>query len=330
VANEKNIEQSIELQKERSGMIRFAIGFVVVFFALMILFHVITGGQFLSMDKITVVLLHSIWPTFAAWALCFIFASGYTDLSLGGIMVLGSVSACIFGNWYGYVGVVLGGLVVGTVLTFLNFNIFAFTKIPSWIASIILALIYEAIAFGMKMGASTKSLVDTELNRDYRMLGKLPYSFIIMLVCLVIVYFIYSRTTIGTNIRAIGGNADVSKALGININKTLLGIGLISGILVGFACFMQESYAGRVTVKTGLTSINMILQPMAIYLLAKVLEKKMNIIIAVPFCSFIIYAVFNVLSTLGVPSGTLQESVLGLFIVIFGVIGQMGVKGVVK
>jgi ribose transport system permease protein len=50
----------------------------------------------------------------------------------------------------------------------------------------------------------------------------------------------------------------------------------------------------------------------------------------VPICAFILYAVFNILTVLGVPSGTLQEAFLGLFIVIFGVIGQRKVKGVVK
>ncbi|MCF0120801.1 MAG: hypothetical protein HUJ65_04100 [Oscillospiraceae bacterium] len=212
----------------------------------------------------------------------------------------------------------------------MNFTIFAFTKIPSWIASISLALIYEAIAFALKMNPPTQSLVDTELNRDFRLMGKLPYSLIIVLVGLVVVYFIYNRTSLGINIRAIGGNAAVSKALGVNITKTLLGIGLVCGVLVGIACFMQESYSGRVTVKTGLTSINMILQPMAIYLLAKVMEKRINIIVAIPICSFIIYAVFNMLTILGAPSGTLQETVLGVFIVIFGFIGQRGVKGVIK
>lgn len=316
--------------KERKQKIVFSAVFIVAFVAIMLVFHLISGGSFMTGTNMTVILSHALWPTFAAWAYCFLFASGYTDMSVGGVLVLGSVASCVFGNWFGYPGVLLGGLLVGTVLIFINFNIFAFTKIPSWIASICLALVYEAIAFALKMGEVTKPLVDTELSRDYRLLGKLPWSLIIVLVGLVVVYYIYNRTTIGINIRAIGGNENVSRALGISVTKTLLGIGLICGILVGIACFMQESYSGRVTVKTGLTSINMVLQPMAIYLLAKVLEKKMNIIIATPICSFIIYAVFNMLTKLGVPSGTLQETVLGIFIVIFGVLGQRGVKGVVK
>ena len=74
----------------------------------------------------------------------------------------------------------------------------------------------------------------------------------------------------------------------------------------------------------------MIFQPLAIYLLAQIIQKHINIVICVPICAFILYAVFNVLTVLGVPSGTLQEAFLGFFIVIFGVIGQRKAKGVVK
>lgn len=315
---------------EKHRQTKFLVVFFVVFAAVLVAFHLISGGTFLTGSNLTVIISHALWPTFVGWALCFLFASGYTDMSVGGVMVLGAIASCIFGNWYGYPGVILGGLIVGGVLIFINFLVFAYTKIPSWIASISLAMIYEAIAFALKVGKKTKPLVDTELVRDYRALGDLGWSLVLVAVGLVAVYFIYNRTTIGLNVRALGGNRDVSKALGINLNKTVLGVGIICGILVGVACFVQESYAGRMTIKTGLTSMNMIFQPLAIYLLAQVLQKHINIVIGVPICSFIIYSVFNMLTILGVPSGTLQEAVLGAFLVAFGIIGQRGVKGVIK
>ena len=227
-------------------------------------------------------------------------------------------------------GVVIGGVAVGLILIFVNFLIFTYTKIPSWIAGISLAMIYEAVAVFLKLGSRTKPLVTASLAPEYRVLGQLPWSLILLAVGLVVIYFLYNRSTIGLNIRALGGNKDVAEKLGINVNRTLLAVGLITGLLIGIACFLQQSYAGQTTVKTGLTSINMIFQPLAIYLLAQIIQKHINIIICVPICAFILYAVFNVLTVLGVPSGTLQEAFLGFFIVIFGVIGQRKAKGVVK
>jgi ribose transport system permease protein len=315
---------------ERRGKLIFAAVFVGAIAVLAVLFHAVTGGRFLTASTLTIIAKNSVYPTFIAWGLCFLFACGYTDMSIGGVVVLGSFASCVFGNWWGYAGVILGGLAVGLLLIFINFNIFAFSRIPSWIAGISLAMVYEAIAVFLKVSDSTKPLVMVSLREEYRGLGQLPWSLVILAVGLVAVYFVYNLTTIGINIRAIGGNSAVAQKMGINLTRTLLKVGLIAGTLIGLASALQESYAGMTTVKTGLTSMSMLFYPLAIYLLAQILRDQINIIIAVPICSAIVYAVFNVLALLGVPSGTLQEAILGLFLIVFGVVGQHGNRGVVK
>jgi ribose transport system permease protein len=270
------------------------------------------------------------WPIFVAWGLCFLFACGYTDLSIGAILVLGSFATTLFGNWLGWPGVIFGGLIVGVLLTFINFNVFAYTKIPSWIAGISLAMIYEAVAIFLKVNKTTSNLIYTDMPDSLRLLGNLPWSVVLAAVGFVASYIIYNRTSVGLNIRALGGNKDVAKALGINILKTLLWVGVICGLFIGFASVVQQSFAGRTTIATGLTSIYVIFRPLAIVLLAQILQKRLNIIIAVPICAVIIFAVFNLLTILGVPSGTLQEAFLGAFLIAFGILGQRGYKGVVK
>ena len=318
------------IKKINQNPLIFFLMLIAIIAAFAVFFNFVTGGDFLERTNVTVIISHIVWPTFVAWGICFLFACGYTDLSIGAIIVLGSFATCIFGNWYGYPGVILGGLIVGTLLTFLNFNVFAFTEIPSWIAGISLSMIYEAVAVFLKVGKSTADLIYAEIDKSLRILGRLPWSIILLAAGFVAAYIIYNRTTVGLNIRAIGGNKEVAKALGINIVKTLLWVGLISGIFIGIASIVQESVAGRTTVRTGLTSIYVVFQPLAIVLLAQILQKKINIIIAVPICAVIIYAVFNLLTILGVPSGTLQEAFLGAFLILFGIIGQRGYKGVVK
>jgi ribose transport system permease protein len=294
------------------------------------LFHLLSGGSFLQRENFTVVISHIVYPAFTAWGLSFLFACGYTDMSVGGVVVLAAFAANVFGNKFGYPGVIIPGLVVGTLLIFINFNIFAYTKIPSWIASISLAMIYEAFGFFLKTNSGTKLLVTTALNRDYRALGQLPWSVILLAIGFVVAYVLYNRTTVGLNIRAIGGNMSVSGAMGVNVNRTLLWVGLISGLFIGFAAVVQISYSGILTVKTGLTSMSMIFQPLAIVLLAQILQKWINITIAIPICSFIIYSVFNLLTIMHVPSGTLQEAFLGAFLILFGILGKRNYKGVVK
>ncbi|MDR2354753.1 MAG: hypothetical protein LBE16_01020 [Clostridiales Family XIII bacterium] len=317
------------VSEHRSKMIFLAI-FVAALVIMALIFNFLTDGRFIQVSTLSIIAKQAVYPTFIAWGLCFLFACGYTDMSIGGVVVLGSFASCVFGNWYGYPGVVLGGLIVGTLLIFVNFNLFAFTKIPSWIAGLSLAMVYEAIGVFLKVGKATKPLVTAALREEYRILGQLPWSLLFMLAGFVAVYFVYNRTSVGLNIRAIGGNVDVAQKLGINVTFTLMKVGLIVGLLIGVASFLQESIAGLTTVKTGLTSLSMIFYPLSVYLLAQIMQKKINIIVAVPICSFIVYAVFNVLALLGVPSGTLQEACLGTFLIVFGIVGQKGFKGVVK
>lgn len=303
---------------------------VIAMVILGVIVNLFTDGRFLTLKNMELIVSNSVYPTFIAWGLCFLFACGYTDMSMGGVLVVGSFAACAFGNAMGYPGVIIGGLVAGTLMIFINFGIFAATKIPSWIASISLAMIYEAVSIWLRTWKVTKKFVDTELSRDFRALGQWPLNFIILVVGFVLVYFVYNRTTIGLNVRALGGNNSVARALGINIPKTILWVGLICGVLMGIACIVQESYNGKTFAVSGLTSIQLIFKPLAIALLAQILQKWINIIIVVPFCSVIIYAIFNVMTFFGIPSGTLQDVCLGAFVIIFGIIGQKGVKEVVK
>lgn len=327
----QTLQSNKELVNEkRHNPVVFAVLLIAGIAVVSVIFNLIADGKFLDPSNIGVIISHTVWPTFVAWGLCFLFACGYTDLSLGAVLVLGAFATTIFGNWFGYPGVILGGLIVGTLLVFINFNVFAFTKIPSWIAGISLAMIYEAVAVFLKVNKTTSALIYTDMPDSLRHLGNLPWSIILLAIGFVAAYIIYNRTTIGLNIRALGGNKDVAKALGINLLKTLLWVGVICGIFIGVAAVIQQSFAGRTTIVTGLTSIYVVFQPLAIVLLAQILQKRLNIVIAVPICAVIIFAVFNLLTLLGVPSGTLQEAFLGAFLIAFGIFGQRGVKGVVK
>ena len=308
----------------------FFVFFIATLAIIALIVHFLTGGMFLEIKNVEIIVSNTIYPTFIAWGLCFLFACGYTDLSIGGVVVLGSFASCVLGNLYGYPGVILGGLVTGTLMIFVNFLIFAFTKIPSWIASISLAMIYEAIAVFLRVNTTTRPYIDAELSRDFRALGKMPLNVILLVVGFVVVYFVYNRTIVGLNISAIGGNKEVSRAFGINVLRTLLSVGLICGLLIGAASVIQQSYNVRTITLAGLMSMQIIYKPLAIALLAQILQRRINIIIAVPFCSIIIYGVFNLMTFFSVPSGTWQDVFLCVFLIAFGIGGQKGVQEVVK
>ena len=93
---------------------------------------------------------------------------------------------------------------------------------------------------------------------------------------------------------------------------------------------IKESYAAFVNAQSGLTSLSTTFQPMAAALLALALASSINVIIAVPISTFLITLIFNVLTLFGVPSGTFQDFILGVIVILFAILAQRKVKGVVK
>lgn len=294
------------------------------------IFNVCFDGKFLTMSNISVLISHAIIPAFVAWGLAFVFACDFTDMSVGAVIVIAANAAGIFGTKMGYPGIILGGIGVGILLLTLNFVIYVTTNIPSWIAGIGMAMLYEAIAVLYSNNLTKSGGTLAQLSNQLRMLGKPPFIYIVFILGFIIAYLIYNRTQVGLNIRALGSGLKVSKDMGINIKTTLICVGIICGFFVGCSAFLNESYNARMTAKTGLTSLSMIFQPMAALMLAQVLQTRINIIIGIPICSLLVYSIFNMLTIAGVPSGTWQEAVLGFIVILFGIIAQRGETGVVK
>lgn len=313
-------------KKSIFALLLLCLGIVIIALVVNILFD----GKFITAANLNSICTSAAITSFAAWGYCFIFALNYMDLSVGATMVLVIYAAGELGNRIGIAGVVIGGITAGIILMMINFNIFAWLKIPSWIAGLGMCLIYEAIAAFYANTMQAKGGYVVLLNSKFSTLGQAPGIYIVLGIGLIGAYFLYNRSTFGINVRSIGSNPAVAKAMGINITKMIILTGLVCGILIGCAGFLRVSYSLRVYAQTGLTSLSMIFPPLASVFLAQVMSKRINMIVAIPFCALLIYMCFNVLSIMGVQSGTLQETLLGLFVLVFGVIAQRGTTGVVK
>ena len=315
--------------KQQSKNLSTVIAIVVVIAALVIL-HFVTGGKLLTPNNIRTIFVNASTPTFIALAFVFLQASGFTDLSLGAAIILGANVAGTFGNMMGYPGLLVGGLITGIVLMTINFSVFQFTKIPSWIAGLGMTMIYEAIAFFYSQQRLDAGLRVVNLESEYRSLGQAPLVFVVMAIGLVLAYFIYNRTTIGLNIRAVGGNPSVARVMGIPMAKTVVLSGVIAGIFVGIASVVKISFPASVPAVSGLSSLSSTFQPLAAVLIAQALSKRINITIGALIRTVFIMTVFNVLTLLGVPSGTWQEVCLGISVIVFGIVANRRNAEVVK
>lgn len=298
--------------------------------AILVALNIATDGKFVSTTNISTIIVNASVPTLVAWGFMFIFASGFIDLSVGAVIILAANIAGTIGNSTGYIGLVVSGIVAGIILMTINFTIFQVTKIPSWIAGLGMTMGYEALSSIYSQYRLGMGLRVVNLDDQYRALGRVPYVFVVLAIAFILAYFIYNRTTLGLNIRAMGSNQSIAKVMGIPLSKTVICSGLIAGIFVGAAAVAKESFAGTVNAVSGLASLATTFQPLAAMLLAQALQKYMNIAVAVFASTVFIMAVFNFLTLAGVASGTWQETILGLAVIIFGIAAQKRFTGVLK
>ena len=295
---------------------------VIAALALLVVLNVVVDGKFLTFQNFTIILSAATVPAFVA--------CGITDLSAGAIIVLAATASAIVGNALGYVPMFIAAVLVGVLCLAVNMTLFQVTKIPPWIAGLGMTMVYETIAGYYSQVRVSQGLRVEGLADEMRVLGRSPAIYIMLVIGFIIAYVTYNKTSIGLNARAVGGNADVAQMMGINTRRALMLGGLMAGFFFGFAGVMKESYAGYVVAQTGLSSLSTVFQPLAAVLLAQALQKHINIAIGIPISTFLIAMIFNILTLMGVPSGTFQEFLLGVIVVVFGITAQRNVKGVVK
>ena len=177
-------------------------GLLLVF----LIIHFATNFRFLTGRNMGIIVSHAVIPTFITWGLIFSFTSGMIDLSIGSIVVLASNFAGILGLKFGYVGLILGGLVAGVLLQALNGFVFLKTKIPPWVAGLGMAMIYESIGAVYSTAAVRSGGMVVSLGSQLRGLGQLPFNVLMLVPGLIAVYILFCRTSIGLNVRAVGSD----------------------------------------------------------------------------------------------------------------------------
>jgi len=164
--------------------------------------------------------------------------SGGLDLSIGSIIALVSVVV-------GYLLMikvpvllaVLAGLGIGALVGLLSGFIIVSTGIPSFIGTLGMMMavrgVAEIIGAGKDMSAFPKSFAAIGMGYVEPVL--------IMAAAFALVALFLSKTRLGFNAFAIGGNAEVARLSGISVKKNQVLYYLLGGLLAGLAAVIETS-----------------------------------------------------------------------------------------
>ncbi|MDQ1629065.1 MAG: ribose transport system permease protein [Actinomycetota bacterium] len=215
----------------------------LVLIALVIAFSVLRPSFATTFNFSNILVAASVLAVMATGQTYIIITAGI-DLSVGSVLVFSSVVAVltmrelggISGGWGAALAGVAVGILAGVLWGLLNGLLIAKTKIP--------ALIVTLGTLGMALGSAQllSSGVDiAAVPPSYvkaigfgKVLG-VPVLVLIALAVLAVFYVVLSRTRFGRHTYAIGSNPEAARRAGIRVDRHLVKIYALQGLLSGLA-----------------------------------------------------------------------------------------------
>ena len=232
---------------------------IVIFIALCIITPVVKHTQLLTMNNILNILQQASPRMFLALGVAGLILLAGTDLSIGRMVGMGMTAATIimhqgpntgsvFGHVFDFSGLpvvarILFALVVCIILctvftTIAGFFTAKFKMHPFISTMANMLVIFGLVTYstkGVSFGAIDSSISGMIMPR----INGFPTIILWAIAAVVIVWFIWNKTTFGKNLYAVGGNPEAAAVSGISVFKVTVGAFIMAGILYGFGSWLE-------------------------------------------------------------------------------------------
>ncbi|WIJ24261.1 ABC transporter permease [Devosia sp. RR2S18] len=233
-------------RKSNPTLTKFLEGYGIIFvvIAMMLVLAAIKPDVFLSSVNLTNILKQNASLALLALGMYVVIVTAGIDLSVGSIMALSMVALAIASKaGIPWPIVLLIGPAIGLAVGFVNGIGLTVLKLPHpFIMTLGTLNVARGLTFLISNGAPVSGL-----QEEVRFIGQayfgfglappagLPASLILVLVCAVSLWFFLQRTNMGRHIFAIGGNPYAARVSGINVDRTLVVVYMISGFFAGLS-----------------------------------------------------------------------------------------------
>jgi ribose/xylose/arabinose/galactoside ABC-type transport system permease subunit len=194
---------------------------------------------FLTVDNFLNVLRRSSVYGIVAIGMTFVIISGGIDLSVGSMLaVCGMIGAWAIGTT-GIVAGTIAGIVAGLLSGLANGLLITRFRLQPFIVTLGTMSFFRGVALVMRDGQPINV-------PDYKYLGEgvitgVPVSVLIFAAVIIIAMLILKYTPLGRYTYAIGSNREAAFHAGVRVEKNLIWIYTIVGLLVGIAAMIQVS-----------------------------------------------------------------------------------------
>ena len=220
------------------------------------------GTQLLTVDNILNILSQASPRMFLALGVAGLILLAGTDLSIGRMVGMGMCAATIvmhagpntggvFGHIFDFSTMpvlvrVFLALIVCVVLctiftTIAGFFTAKFKMHPFISTMATMLVIFGLVTYstkGTSFGAIDNTIPKMIIPR-IQALGNFPTIILWAVAAVIVVWFIWNKTTFGKNLFAVGGNPEAAAVSGISVFKVTVGAFILAGILYGFGSWLE-------------------------------------------------------------------------------------------
>lgn len=181
--------------------------------------------------------------TVLAIGMTFVILTKGIDLSVGSILAFSGIitASLVVGNDTNLFLGIIAGLGAGLFLGAVNGIIVAKWKVTPFIATLGMMAIARGLTYIYSEGQPISGLSDAFLIIGTGGFIGIPFAVWIVLITFAICSILLYRTKFGRYVYAVGGNENAARTSGLNVNRTLMSVYCISGLLAGLAGVLLTS-----------------------------------------------------------------------------------------
>lgn len=197
---------------------------------------------FLTFNNLFNVVVQTTVTAVVAIGMTFVIITAGIDLSVGSAAALaGMLGVMMMVHGVSWPLAVIGGALIGGIVGLVNGALITGTKLNPFIATLGMMSVARGLVY-----ISTNAVAIYGAPDDFGLLAQgiiygIPIPLIILVVIAVLAHLILTRTRLGRYTYAIGSNKEAARLSGIPIERYLLIIYGLSGLLAGFAGMIGSS-----------------------------------------------------------------------------------------
>ncbi len=219
-------------------------------------FFSVRAEAFLSAANLTLISGQAGILLLASLGATLVIIAGSVDLSVGSIALLtGAVVALLINRGFGNpIVVLLIAIAVGALIGLVNGVVFAYGRVPSFIATLGTLSLFAGIGLSILQGSTIN--FTNQAVRDLaigQFIPNVQNAALIALAAFLVVWFFARRTRLGLYVYAVGGNERVVELAGVRTRRVKVLILILSGITAGLAGLLLTAQLGAAGPSLGST-----------------------------------------------------------------------------